>query len=101
MQQVAHLAEFVQTTFRVVNDLDPLLGLGVSPLQSVLERGQPRIDLENTLAVDSCQWDEDATTQMLEDLLTSTIGGNAIRQSLATVGDQRVGRASSNLGHLV
>lgn len=55
----AHLAEFVQTTFRVVNGLDPLLGLGVSSLQSVLERGQPRIDLENTLAVDLYQRDEE------------------------------------------
>lgn len=47
-KQAAHFTELIQAAFRLLDGLDPVLGLGVSSLQGILEGTQPWIDLKDT-----------------------------------------------------
>jgi len=47
---VTDFAEFVQASFGVVDLLDPLLGFAEATLQTIRERLQPWIHLQNTCA---------------------------------------------------
>jgi hypothetical protein len=44
---LAYSAELFETAFGLVDCLDPLLGLGVSALERVLEGREPRIELDD------------------------------------------------------
>lgn len=45
---VTNLAELVQTTFCLVDLLDPILGLGITPLEGILERLKPGVNAQDT-----------------------------------------------------
>lgn len=42
------LAELLQTTFCLVDGIDPRLGFGIAPLESVLERLEPGVNAQDT-----------------------------------------------------